>query len=90
MKLDDALFNWLQIKYVAESRPGDRAAQETYQFFTQILKEDFNLEEVKVTEENGLYVIQFFQNGQEYARQFPVEFVHQLLYDIEQEPKYNE
>ncbi|EGL82471.1 hypothetical protein CathTA2_2010 [Caldalkalibacillus thermarum TA2.A1] len=90
MNLDDALFNWLQIKHVAENRPDDHAAQDTFQFFTQILKEDFKLEDIKVTAENGLYVVQFIKNGEKCTRQFPVEFVNQLLYDIEQEPKYNE
>ena len=33
MRLDDALFNWLQIQMVAEAGPDDRAAAETRDFF---------------------------------------------------------
>lgn len=90
MKLDDALFNWLQIKYVAEQRPEDNAAQETYQFFTEILKEDHKLENIQVSEAEGKYLIQFTSAGQKEEKHFPVEFVHQLLIDIESEPKYNQ
>lgn len=90
MKLEDALFNWLQIKYVAEQRPDDHAAQETYQFFTEILKVDHQLEDIEVLEEEGMYLIQFITDGQKKEQRFPTEFVHQLLIDIENEPKYNQ
>ena len=37
MRLDDALFNWLQIQIVAEARPDDNAAAETRDFFLRDL-----------------------------------------------------
>lgn len=89
MKLEDALFNWLQIKYVAEQRPQDQAAQETYQFFSQILREDHQLEDIKVSVEEGMYLVQFMMKGKQQEQRFPAEFVHQLLIDIEAEPKFN-
>lgn len=90
MKLEDALFNWLQIKYVAEQRPQDQAAQETYQFFSQILKEDHQLEEIEVSVEKGMYLVQYSKHGKREAQRYPKEFVHQLLIDIEAEPKFNQ
>lgn len=90
MTLDDAVFNWLQIKYVAEERPEDQAAQETYQFFSEILKEDHKLKNIQVKEEEGTYLIQFIHEDKEREKRFPVEFVHQLLVDIESEPKSNQ
>lgn len=90
MTLDDAVFNWLQIKYVAEERSEDHAAQETYQFFTEILKEDHKLENIQVKEEEGMFLIQFIHEDKEREKSFPVKFVQQLLNDIESEPKFNQ
>jgi hypothetical protein len=91
MTLDDALFNWIQIKHVAQKRPDDQAAQETFAFFEQILTEDFKLKHVKVTlNEKHMYVITFEENHKKREKSFPAEFVHQLYIDIESEPKYNQ
>lgn len=90
MTLDDALFNWLQIRYVAEQRPDDGAAKETFQFFTELLKEDFKLQKIEVQTDNGMYVVQYVHEDSQEEKRHPIEFVHQLYIDIESEPKYNE
>ena len=90
MTLDDALFNWLQIKHVAENRPDDLAAHDTYQFFSEILLEDFKLTDLSSTQEEGMYVIRFLQDNEQKEKKFPAEFVHQLFIDIENEPRYNQ
>jgi hypothetical protein len=89
LTLDDAIFNWLQIKYVAEQRKDDGAAQDTMQFFEEMLEEDFKLEGIKVVTDEGMYVVNFVHEGKEREKRHPVEFVRQLFLDIESEPKYN-
>lgn len=83
MTLDDAVFNWLQIKYVAEMRPDDKAAQDTYAFFTQILKEDHQMQEISVFDQDHMYVVQFIHAGKQKEKKYPREFVHQLYHDLE-------
>ncbi|GAA0350596.1 hypothetical protein [Bacillus horti] len=90
MTKDDAIFNWLQIKYVAEQRTNDQAAQETYQFFTAILTEDHKLDELQVQIADGMYVVSFTDEGKPGQKKFPAEFVRQLYLDIENEPKFNQ
>lgn len=82
MTLDDALFNWLQIKYVAEQQPEDEPAQETYAFFTTILEEDHRLQDIQVQEKDAMYVIRFKQDDTEHSKRFPIEFVRQLYHDL--------
>jgi hypothetical protein len=89
MTLDDAIFNWLQIRHVAEKRPDDTAAKETYQFFSEILQDDFKLKDVEDEQKEGMYVIYFTHENEKKEKRFPIEFVHQLLQEIENEPKYN-
>lgn len=90
MTKDDAIFNWLQIKYVAEQRPDDAAAQDTYQFFTSILTEDHKLEELRAEVSEGMYVVSFVHDQKQESKKFPAEFVHQLFLDIVKEPKFNQ
>jgi hypothetical protein len=90
MVLQDALFNWLQMKIVSDARPDDGAAKETLDFFGIILTEDHLLSEVVVGNENEdkLY-IQFVQDGESRKQLFDRERAEQLLTDINSNPKYN-
>lgn len=90
MTLQDALFNWLQIKIVAEARPDDRAARETMQFFEEILREDHQLEQYAVTSDETMYRIQYGSAGQLKLQMYDRETAEQLLSDINSNPKYNE
>jgi hypothetical protein len=90
MVLQDALFNWLQMKIVSDARPEDGAAKETLDFFGIILSEDHHLSEVivGVEDETKLY-IQFLVDGERKKQLFDRERAEQLLTDINSNPKYN-
>ncbi|CAG7620379.1 hypothetical protein ACFQI7_05815 [Paenibacillus allorhizosphaerae] len=90
MNLQDALFNWLQIRIVAEARPDDQAAQETKQFFEDILREDHKLDEFSVTSDETMYRIKYGSGEQRKLQMFDRESAEQLLSDINSNPKYNE
>lgn len=92
MQLHDALFNWLQIRIVAEGRPDDNAARETLDFFAQILAEDHHCRNVRVVQDSGgsTIAIHYEREGAEHVAKFPRESAEQLLADINANPKYNE
>ncbi|GAB7053759.1 MULTISPECIES: hypothetical protein [Paenibacillus] len=90
MKLQDALFNWLQISIVAEARPEDRAAAETKAFFEVILREDHHLTQFGYTADDHVYRVQYETAEEQRTQQFDRESAEQLLEDIRSNPKYNE
>lgn len=90
MRLDDALFNWLQIQIVAEARPDDNAALETRDFFLQILTEDHHLTLVKVDKiDDTMIHVRYEIEGRNKVQMFPREAGEKLLSDINENPKYN-
>lgn len=90
MKLEDALFNWLQIHLVAEARPEDRAAQETVRFFEQILQEDHGLTEYAVAAFDAtMFHVRYGIDGKTKMHMFGREQAEQLLTDIDSNPKYH-
>lgn len=86
----DALYNWLTIKNVAEARPEDDAAWDTFSFFDEILAEDHNVEKIEVEKDNVFYTVHYWVAGEEQTEQFAVPMIDALLRSIEAEPKYNE
>lgn len=90
MKLKDALFNWLQIKVVSEARPEDKAALDTYQFFSEILREDHHVTDPVASKEEDQYVVRYLREGKEEMETFDAYLVDLLLMQIESEPKYNQ
>lgn len=90
MKLQDALFNWLQMKIVAEARPQDQAAQDTLEFFQTILQEDHKLGQLTVESTDTDYEIVYDEGDQRQVKKFNREWAEQLLREIEDNPKYNE
>ena len=90
MRLDDALFNWLQIQLVADARLGDNAAAETRDFFLQILKEDHGVSDIRIerTDDTMLHV-RYEREGRSKVQMIPREAGEQLLADIIANPKYN-
>ncbi|RCW46514.1 hypothetical protein [Paenibacillus prosopidis] len=90
MKLEDALFNWLQIRVVADARPDDQAALDTLEFFAQILTEDHGLTGFTIikTDETMIHV-KYEKDGRSKLQLYPREPGEQLLTDIESNPKYN-
>jgi hypothetical protein len=90
MKLDDALFNWLQMKIVYDHRPDDRAAKDTLDFFEMILREDHHLErfEIERSDDRYYYVAIDGKTGPD-TKKFDREMADQLLIDINSNPKFN-
>lgn len=90
MKLEDALFNWLQIERVADARPDDRAALDTRDFFLQILQEDHGVSRVSIAREDATMVhvrIEKEEGGTKLFL-FDREAAGQLLADIVANPRY--
>ena len=91
MRLEEALFNWLQIKIVAVGRPDDGAARETVAFFETVLREDHQVEAVEIGgEDETMYRIVYVQNGRKKTQWFDRESAGRLLMEINANPKYNE
>lgn len=90
MKLQDALFNWLQMKIVFDNRPDDRAAKDTLEFFEMILREDHGLTafEIERNDDRFYYVTIDGKDGTE-TKKFDKEMADQLLADINGNPRYN-
>ncbi len=90
MNLQTALFNWLQIKTVADARPTDEAAKKTVDFFAEILRDDHKLTHFEVTTSDAtMYHVSYELSGVKKKQMFDRETVEQLLHDINAEPKYN-
>jgi len=90
MKLQDAIFNWLQISLVAEARPQDGAARETMEFFETILREDHALSRFLYVCDDSVCTVEYSQDGQDKLLRYDRELAEQLLTDINSNPKYNE
>ncbi|MEK3917439.1 hypothetical protein [Paenibacillus sp. FSL H7-0331] len=89
MRLEDALFNWLQIKIVAEARTDDMAAEETRLFFEEILRDDHGLTEFTTSPDELRITISYELEGIRKTLMFDRELAEQLLTDINSNPKYN-
>lgn len=86
MRLDDALFNWLQIKVVADKRPDDRSAQETERFFHEILVDDHDVSGLSYTSDGEMYRLVYTLDGNRLERRYDKEQVESLLRAIEGDP----
>ncbi|QHW30402.1 hypothetical protein GZH47_05780 [Paenibacillus rhizovicinus] len=90
MRLEDALFNWLQIQLVAEERPEDRAAADTRDFFLEILTDDHGVTNLLVHKTDDTMIhLKYDKDGRTKLQMYPREAAEQLLTDINQNPKYN-
>ncbi|MFC4808262.1 hypothetical protein [Paenibacillus sp. GCM10023250] len=90
MRLDDTLFNWLQIQLVAEARPDDRAAADTRDFFLEMLTEDHGLANLLVHKTDDTMIhVKYDKDGRQKTKLIPREAAEQLLADINANPKYN-
>ncbi len=80
MSLMDALFYWLQMKWVISARPDDEAAKDTLLFFAQILSEDHELTSFDVArvEPAKVYVTYSAKDGTTRTVWFDREAVEQL------------
>ncbi|TMV46698.1 hypothetical protein FE783_25675 [Paenibacillus mesophilus] len=90
MKLEDALFNWLQIRLVADARPDDNAAKETESFFAEILRDDHKLGNVHIANKDDTMIhVRYEKDGKPKLQMYDKEHAEQLLADINSNPKYN-
>ena len=89
MDLQNALFNWLQIKIVADGRPDDLAAADTADFFAQILREDHSLDHIEYELNEDLIIVHYARGGEDNSQRFDRSYAEKLLRDIELEPRYN-
>jgi hypothetical protein len=80
----DALFYWLQMKWVSSARPDDGAARETLLFFAQILSEDHELTsyEVSSVDAGKVHVTYAKIDGSTRTVWFDREAVEQLNRDM--------
>jgi hypothetical protein len=91
VRLEDALFNWLQIKNVAEARPEDISAKNTVDFFGEILREDYKLSNIRMESlGDDLLQVWYDLDGVTHKKSFDREMTEQLLHDINANPRYNE
>lgn len=90
MKLTDALSNWLSIKKVHEERPNDLAAEDTFEFFSEILREDHRVNIQSVSVQGPFYIVLFEIDGVEHTERFFVDAVDALYEGIQNEPRFNE
>ena len=84
MSLMDALFYWLQMKWVSSAHPDDEAARETLLFFAQILSEDHELvsHEVSSIDAGKVHVTYAKTDGSTRTVWFDREAVEQLNRDM--------
>ncbi|UJF35111.1 hypothetical protein [Paenibacillus hexagrammi] len=90
MKLQDALFNWLQMHIVVEARPDDQAAKDTLDFFAVVLNEDHAVSGMETLEDTLKITITYEQEGISKQQVFDREAAEKLLEDINSNPKYNQ
>lgn len=91
MNMQDALFNWLQIRLVADARPDDRAAADTESFFAEMLRDDHKLSDFRIVrvDDDAIHIEYKIGEDMRTAR-YDKELAEQLLHDINANPKYNE
>lgn len=84
MNLTDALFNWLQIKRIADTHPEDRAAKDTLAFFDEVLREDHGLEQVEIAAMDATIIHLSYRDQEgEKRQQFARPLADQLLADLD-------
>lgn len=85
--LKDTLYNWLTIKVVSESRPKDTAALETVKLFSEILKNDFHVDNIEYKKDDVLYYVKYDENDEEKHVRFPVDLIEHMLNQMNEEPE---
>jgi hypothetical protein len=84
--VQDALYNWLSIKVVCDSRPEDTAARETLDLFDDIILNEHHLENIEVTTDETMYYVSYIQGGETKKTRFPRELIEVMLNQINEEP----
>lgn len=85
--LQDALYNWLTIKVVANARSDDSAAQDTAEIFQEILRNEHHIHTIYVEREELMYTITYEVAGNEKTTKFPTELIDVMLNQMLDEPE---
>lgn len=85
--LQDAVYNWLSIKVVADHRPEDQSAVETTRLFREILSEDHKVESIDVQCQENRYVVTCeILDQKPRTFHFPRELIETIYHQIKNEP----
>lgn len=88
--LQDTIYNWLTIQLVAEDRPDDKSANDTAQFFYEMLENDHGVTDVHVDRREDMYLVTCQTNEGERSYRFPPELIELISEQIKNEPhKYH-
>jgi hypothetical protein len=85
--IQDALYNWLTIKVVAEARPDDNAAQETYELFDEMLKQEHRITKVCIERSEEMYLVTYEKDGETKSVRFPLELIDCFVEQMDREPE---
>lgn len=85
--LQDAIYNWLTIKVVADARPDDLAAKETEEMFYQMLVKDYGVTNIEVNKDEAMYYVAVEKDGERKSYRFPNPFIEMMLEQINNEPE---
>ncbi|PLR69600.1 hypothetical protein [Bacillus sp. UMB0893] len=85
--LQDSLYNWLSIKVVADARPDDTAAIDTFMLFDELLKENHALTDLTIHKDDGMYLVRYQIDGESKTSRFPVELIDSMIDQIQAEPE---
>ncbi|MEH7238443.1 hypothetical protein [Bacillus sp. JJ1562] len=85
--LQDAIYNWLTIKVVAEARPDDKAAKETFDLFEDILVNEFKLRDIEIQKDDVMYLVKYKIDGEEKSTRFPIDLIDIMHDQIQEHPE---
>ncbi|MCC3357619.1 hypothetical protein [Bacillus sp. REN16] len=85
--LQDAIYNWLTIKIVAEARPDDKAAKDTCDLFEDILVNEFKFQDIDVQKDDVMYFVKYTIDGEEKSARFPIELIEVMHDQIQEHPE---
>ncbi|MEH7222412.1 hypothetical protein V7112_01265 [Bacillus sp. JJ1566] len=85
--LQDAIYNWLTIKVVAEARPDDTAAKETFDLFEDILVNEFKLKDIEIQKDDSFYFVKYTIDGEAKSTRFSTELIEIMHDQISQHPE---
>ena len=84
--VQDAIYNWLTIYVVCDSRPDDLAAVETERMFYSILVEDYEISNIEVDKDDRNYHVSFLRNNEQRKMSFPKDLIDVMLKQINEAP----
>ncbi|MCH1623930.1 hypothetical protein [Fredinandcohnia quinoae] len=85
--LQDAIYNWLTIKVVADARPDDISAVDTLQLFEDILTKDFQVGDKTIQKDDEMYYVTYSIDGEEKKVRFPIELIDIMHNQIQGNPE---